>query len=619
MNSNTNESVRETIGRALDLLGKKDRRKYRLAILAQVLTAFLDLAGVLLFGLIGLLGTSLVKNSEPPSYIAEVIGAIGLGSVSITNLLAWISVFAAIILLLKSVFSALLMRKVFSFLGSRQARISSELTTKLFSEPISSIQQRSSQEYSYALSQGIFSAVTLTLGSVSLLISEIALLGFLSIALLLISPIVTFASFVFFAMVGILLQKSLGSWATNVGNEISENIVESNSSVQEVISTYRELSVLGRRDLFVNGLTDLWKISGRARADQIFIESLPKIAYETALVIGGIGLAIWQFSTSTPEKAISVLVLFIVAGSRVLPSMLRLNSILLHVRSGIAQARIVFPIADELENSATLPFPKISLERLIESREMEFQNFIPRISVKNASVNYPKSNNNALNKIDIEIVEGSRVAIVGSSGAGKSTLADAILGIIDVSSGKITISGVTPTEAISEWPGCISYVPQTVALLNGSIRENIALGIERNFHDDSEILQALARARLSDLIRDLPKGLETWIGENGVQLSGGQRQRLGLARAFYAKSKLYVFDEATSALDAETEFLISEAIQEIGPDVTTITIAHRLATIKDSEQIIYLESGRVVAQGNFDQICSQNATFRLQAQISGLF
>jgi ABC-type multidrug transport system fused ATPase/permease subunit len=156
-------------------------------------------------------------------------------------------------------------------------------------------------------------------------------------------------------------------------------------------------------------------------------------------------------------------------------------------------------------------------------------------------------------------------------------------------------------------------------LLNGSIRENIALGIDRNFHDDDEILQALDRARLGELIRESPNGLETWIGENGVQLSGGQRQRLGLARAFYAKSKLYIFDEATSALDAETEFLISEAIQEIGSDVTTITIAHRLATIKDSEQIIFLESGRVVAQGNFDQICSQNATFRLQAQISGLF
>ena len=168
------------------------------------------------------------------------------------------------------------------------------------------------------------------------------------------------------------------------------------------------------------------------------------------------------------------------------------------------------------------------------------------------------------------------------------------------------------------WPGSISYVPQSVALLNGTIRENVALGIERNFHDDSEIIQALTRARLVDLIGESREGLETWIGENGVKLSGGQRQRIGLARAFYAKSRLYIFDEATSALDAETEFLISEAIQEIGPGVTTITIAHRLATIKESDHIIYLESGRVAAQGNFDQVCSQNATFRLQAQISGL-
>jgi ABC-type multidrug transport system fused ATPase/permease subunit len=618
MNSNPPESFRETINRALDLLSKKDRRKYLIAILAQILTAFLDLVGVLLFGLIGLLGASLAKNAEPPGYVSEALYLFGLESVSLANLLVWIAVFAALTLLLKSLISAILMRKVFSFLGSRQAKISSDLTSRLFSEPISTIQQRSSQEYSYALSQGIFSAVTLTLGSLSLLISELALLGFLSIALLLISPVVTFASFTFFALVGFILQKSLGARATSVGNEISENNVESNASVQELISTYRELSVLGRRDLFVTSLQDLWKTSGRARADQIFIESLPKIAYETALVIGGIGLAIWQFSTSTPEKAISVLVLFIVAGSRVLPSMLRLNSLLLHIRSGLAQARLVFPIANELRNSPSLPFPKISLERLIESRSLDFQDFTPKISVKKVSVVYPKASTNALHNINIEILEGSRVAIAGSSGAGKSTLADAILGIIDVNSGSIQISGLSPSEVISKWPGCISYVPQSVALLNGTIRENIALGIERDFHNDSEIIQALSRARLGDLIRDSPNGLETWIGENGVQLSGGQRQRLGLARAFYAKSRLYIFDEATSALDAETEFLISEAIQEIGAEVTTITIAHRLSTIKDSDHIIYLESGSVVAQGNFDQVCSQNATFRLQAQISGL-
>jgi ABC-type multidrug transport system fused ATPase/permease subunit len=618
MISNSPESVKETISRALNLLGKKDKRKYLIATLAQVLTALLDLVGVLLFGLIGLLGTSLTKNAEMPDYISGALDAFGLAGVSLANLLAWIAIFAAATLLLKSLISALLMRKVFSFLGSRQARISSNLTSRLFSEPISSIQQRSSQEYSYALSQGIFSAVTLTLGSLSLLIGEVALLVFLSVALFLISPAVTIASFIFFAFVGYLLQRSLGSWATNVGNEISENSVKSYASIQEVISSYRELSVLGRRDLFVNGLQDLWKTSGRARADQIFIESLPKIAYETALVVGGIGLAIWQFSISGPERAISVLVLFIVAGSRILPSMLRLNSLLLHIRSGMAQAKIVFPIANELNNSSSLTYPKISLEKLIESRNLEFPNFKPTISIRNVSVNYPNTIYNALSNIDIEVFEGSRVAIAGSSGAGKSTLADAILGIINVNSGSIRISEVSPTQAISMWPGSISYVPQSVALLNGTIRENVALGIERNFHDDSEIIQALTRARLVDLIGESREGLETWIGENGVKLSGGQRQRIGLARAFYAKSRLYIFDEATSALDAETEFLISEAIQEIGPGVTTITIAHRLATIKESDHIIYLESGRVAAQGNFDQVCSQNATFRLQAQISGL-
>jgi ABC-type multidrug transport system fused ATPase/permease subunit len=612
------DALIENLKRAFDLLSKRDKGKYFIVVTAQVFTALLDIIGVLLFGLIGLLGTSLTNNAPMPSFVDDALTALGIASISTSTLISGLAGIAAAMLLLKSFFSALLMRKVFNFLGSRQADISSGFTSQLFSEPISAIQQRSSQEYSYALSQGIFAAVTLTLGSLSLLASELALLAFLSMALFVISPQVTAASVIFFALVGLILQKSLGSWATNVGKEISTNSVESHARIQEIISSYRELSVLGRRSVFVSRLDELWKKSGTARADQIFIESLPKIAYETALVIGGLGLAIWQFSSTTPEKAVSVIVLFIVAGSRVLPSMLRLNSLILHTRSGLAQANLVFLIADELERSTVLPFPNLEMKRLIESRDEDFPDFLPTIRIKGAFVSYPTAPSPSLFDINLQIKSGSRVAIAGSSGAGKSTLADAILGIIQLTSGEILVSGEKPSEAVLKWPGAISYVPQSVALLNGTIRENIALGIDPIYHSDDELMSAIVRARLGELVESSIDGLDTWVGENGVQLSGGQRQRLGLARAFYAKSKLYVFDEATSSLDAETEMLVSEAIQELGSNITTITIAHRLSTIKDSEHIVYLESGRVAAQGNFHQVCSQNATFRLQAEISGL-
>ena len=230
------------------------------------------------------------------------------------------------------------------------------------------------------------------------------------------------------------------------------------------------------------------------------------------------GLAIWQFSSTTPEKAVSVIVLFIVAGSRVLPSMLRLNSLILHTRSGLAQANLVFLIADELERSTILPFPNLEMKRLIESRDEDFPDFLPTIRIKGAFVSYPTAPSPSL------------VAIAGSSGAGKSTLADAILGIIQLTSGEILVSGEKPSEAVLKWPGAMSYVPQSVALLNGTIRENIALGIDPRYHSDDELMSAIVRARLGELVESSIDGLDTWVGENGVQLSGGQRQRLGLAR-----------------------------------------------------------------------------------------
>ena len=207
---------------------------------------------------------------------------------------------------------------------------------------------------------------------------------------------------------------------------------------------------------------------------------------------------------------------------------------------------------------------------------------------------------------------------MGPTGAGKSTLADVILGVIPPVSGAVYIDGVSPAERIRTRPGTIAYVPQDVALISGTIRENVALGVHDDRVDDQRVWGALAEARLAEFVRNSPEGLDTAIGERGVRLSGGQRQRLGVARALYSHPSVLVMDEATSALDAETEHLITEMLDGLGSDVTTVTVAHRLATIRRADLVLYLEDGQVLASGTFDEVRAAISQFDRQANLLGL-
>lgn len=193
-----------------------------------------------------------------------------------------------------------------------------------------------------------------------------------------------------------------------------------------------------------------------------------------------------------------------------------------------------------------------------------------------------------------------------------------ILGVINPDFGEVRIGGVSSAEAVSRWPGAIAYVPQEVAMTNGTVRDNVALALPVDAVDDDWVWDALERAHLADFLRNGRDGLDTVIGEHGMKLSGGQRQRLGVARALYTRPKLLVLDEATSALDAETEQAIAATLQGLEGSVTTVTVAHRLATIRHCDLILYLEKGRMVAGGSFEQVRQAAPHFDRQAQLLGL-
>jgi ABC-type multidrug transport system fused ATPase/permease subunit len=231
---------------------------------------------------------------------------------------------------------------------------------------------------------------------------------------------------------------------------------------------------------------------------------------------------------------------------------------------------------------------------------------------------YPGQENLALKNISLVIDEGTSVALVGASGAGKTSLADIILGVIEPDSGEIKISDLAPSIVVTKWPGAIGYVPQDVIIVNGSIRQNVALGFPSESITNDLVMDAINTAQLQEFVDASESGLETQVGERGTKISGGQRQRIGVARALYTKPKLLVLDEATSALDGETEANISNAIQALRGETTILVIAHRLSTIRNFDQIIYMEDGKIVSKGTFNELRISVPDFDKQAKLMGL-
>jgi ABC-type multidrug transport system fused ATPase/permease subunit len=224
----------------------------------------------------------------------------------------------------------------------------------------------------------------------------------------------------------------------------------------------------------------------------------------------------------------------------------------------------------------------------------------------------------AVKNISFGLEYGECFALLGISGAGKTTLIDVLLGVLTPDSGTVKISGHEPLDSIVKWPGAISYVPQDVNITNGTIRENVAMGYLPEFVSDERVWESLKIAHLDSFVNSLPDKLDTKVGERGTRISGGQRQRLGIARAMFTNPKLLVLDEATSSLDGKTESDISDSITELKGTVTVILIAHRLSTVVNADHILYINQGKILARGTFEEVRRIVPDFDHQAGLIGI-
>jgi ATP-binding cassette, subfamily B, bacterial PglK len=601
----------QNFARASKILTRSDRRKLISVSIAQVGMGFLDLFGIAIIGVLGALAIAGVQSGEPGNRVSTALQLMQLDSFTFQTQVAILAILACVLLVGRTLLSIYFTKRILYFLSLRGASISSNLISKLLRQSLLKVQQRTTPQTLYSVTVGVHSLVLGVIAVAVTMISDIALLIVIALGLIYVDPFIAFSSFLFFAAIGLILYYFMNVRALSLGRENATLTVKSNQKINEVFSSYRELIVRNRRAYYAKEIRDQRVLLARTQAETNFMPNYSKYIFEIAVVVGAILISASQFILHDATRAIGTLAIFLAAGTRVAPAILRIQQGAVQIKGHMGAAQPTLDLLDELGELNEIEYGEDKID-------FTHENFVSKIEIKNVSLTYPGNFSPSLHQASVEIEESKIVAIVGPSGAGKTTLVDVLLGVLEPDTGVVQISGVSSTEAISKWPGAISYVPQDVLIVDGTIRHNVALGFPPSSLDDEQIMLAIEDSALGEFVKSLPKGLDTEVGEAGAKLSGGQRQRLGIARALYTNPKLLVLDEATSALDGETESLVTESIQKLRGKVTVVMIAHRLSTVRNADVIIYMQSGKVQAVGTFEEVRKEIPNFDHQANLMGL-
>lgn len=468
--------------------------------------------------------------------------------------------------------------------------------------------RRNSADMLQFTSSGVDSTINAFLVPGSTLIGEAVTLLAVIATLAVVQPGLALVTLLYMAALGAALYLWTASRSRAAGEAYVTAAVRTSRLLLETVGAMKEVTLRNKEHEVAAVVEASRTRTTSARARMTFLSGIPRYVLEAGLVggflvVGGLG-----YQSGGVDRAMYSIALFGLAGFRIAPSVIRVQTVLAGMLASTSYVKRVLAEVSDTEFAADAAAPQ---------RELPVPSKGERISVDRVTFYYPSSEEPALRDVSLEITLGTKVAFVGESGSGKSTLVDLVLGLIEPTAGRVLVDDVPLADIKKAWRQRVAYVPQEVALFDATIAQNVAL----TWTDDADtdrVRRALERAHLWEVVEDREYGLDAPIGERGMALSGGQRQRLGIARALYSDPLVLVMDEATSALDSKTEAAVTQSIASLEGEVTVIVVAHRLATIQHSDRIFFLREGELAGSGTFDELVAQFPDFAKQAQLAGL-
>ena len=580
---------------SLAFMTPKERSKWYLLTGVRAALSVLDLAGILAIGfVVTSIAIFLTQGSSPD----RVLDFAGLRIPAVTaQTLPLVAAAILSVFLLKAFLSIVITKQAAYHVATIEARAAKMISVAVFGADLSKVRLRSREEMAFAIQFGSPAAFNSLLNYSSTALTEGALFILICLGFLIVDPLATVAAMAYFALIAFVIQYFVGTLMARAGELATKSTIEANGAVGDIIAVFRELSVLGLRHKYIDRIYESRVSAADSAATQTYLSGMPRYIVEAALLVGVAAFILVQALTGDVVSSAATVGVFLSGGFRLTAAMLPLQSSLLNIKGSLPAAQKALEILFDAELVSRMTVDGNSApDKLNQSLVSEPLG----VQFGEVSFGYPNSAQAVIRNISLSIEAGDQVAFIGPSGAGKSTLADLMCGVLDPSSGTITVGPAKGPDLR------VSYVPQRPGLVTGTLAQNVALGLSVEEMDEARVWEALEKAHLREVVLALPQGIYTDLGNYQDGLSGGQIQRLGLARALYTSPGLLIMDEATSALDAESEAEIAKALDQIRGKVTVVLIAHRLNTVQHADKVFLINEGNLTDQGTFPELLKRN-------------
>jgi len=587
-----------TLQDVLPLLPAKARRFLGFYVVATSALALLDIAAL---GLLAITLAAMV-DTDGSGIPLPLVGEIQRDSV------VWVLAAISLLIVLKGVVAVALQWVATRRFAVYELEIGDQLFDAYIRAPWTERLKRNTAQLVRLADVGIANATSGFLLPVSTLPSLVTTFLAVLTMLIIVQPLTAGITLLYLGVIAGTLYFGVSKRALIAGRVNRDYSFRVASLMTEMVGALKEITLRGQAPEVARVVHSNRLHTTRARSNLSFLGGLPRYVLEAALVGGFLLIGAVTYATGGEAAAISAVAFFGVAGFRMVPALTAFQAVVTQTASTIPHVRAVI-------NDITASKSYIENAERVGKDPIADQPL--SLDLRGVQFTYPGSSTPAVTGVDLSLPMGSSLALVGSSGSGKTTLVDILLGLLVPSEGEIELDGEPLENVLAAWRSRVGYVPQDVSLFDASVAQNVALTWTEDY-DRERVRDALRRAQLLDVIEAREGGLDARIGDRGMALSGGQRQRIGIARALYVDPLVLVMDEATSALDTKTEADVSQAIAELAGEITVISVAHRLSTIRTSQQVCFMKDGRIVARGTFDELVAAVPEFAAQAALAGL-